>query len=72
KEYQGYMEAPKKGSVSTTYLGKLKIENNKPVNYYAVAGWELSYGKFSDAAQFKNYVVNLVQQLTAQVVVKVQ
>lgn len=71
ENYAGYLEAPKTGSISTTYLGKLKLQNNKPLTYFAVAGWELSDAGFSDAAYFKNYVTNLVHQLTATVAVKI-
>ena len=71
ENYIGYMEAPKTGNISTTYLGKLKLQNNKPLTYFAVAGWELSDAGFSDAAYFKNYVTDLVHQLTATVAVKI-
>jgi hypothetical protein len=69
--YQGYMEAPKTGSLSTTFLAKLKIENNKPVDYYAVAAWELSDKQFQDSAYFTKYVTNLTEQLTAEIKVTI-
>jgi hypothetical protein len=71
QNYLGYMDAPKTGRVSTTYLGKLKIENSKPVSWYAVAGWELSDPRFSDPGYFKKYVTDLVNQLTANVTISV-
>jgi hypothetical protein len=70
--YMGYIEAPKKGSLSTAYLGKLKIVNNKSINYFAVAAWELSDKGFSDPAYFKTYLENLVNGLTAEVSIKVR
>lgn len=69
--YLGYLEAPKKGSLSTTWLGKLKVENNKPVDYFAVAGWELSDQRFKDSLSFKNYLINLAGQLTSTVTIHI-
>ncbi len=71
KEYLGYMKAPKTGSLSTTYLGQLKVENNKPISYYAIAGWELSDPGFADAGYFTKYVTDFVNQVTAAVTVDV-
>lgn len=49
--YQGYIEAPKTGQLTDSYLVKLKVENNKEISYYAIAAWELSADKgFSDSA----------------------
>ena len=72
KNYLGYMEGPKMGKLSTTYLGKLKVESDKPVNYFAVACWELSDKGFSDPVYFKKYLSDLVSQLSAEVKVKVE
>lgn len=69
--YQGYMEAPKTGSINSTFLAKLKLEEGEPVEYYAVAGWELSDEKFRDPAFFREYVTNLAQQLSAEVKVAI-
>ncbi|CAN5706427.1 DUF4861 domain-containing protein [soil metagenome] len=70
--YLGYIEAPKTGSLSTTFLGKLKIENNKPVNYFAIAAWELSDEQFKDSTYFKNYVSNFADQQAAEVTVTIE
>lgn len=70
--YLGYMEAPKTGRISNTYLAKLKLENDKPVDYYAVAGWELSDEKFKDPVYFTEYVTKLANQLNAEVEVAVK
>ncbi len=70
--YLGYMEAPKTGRLSTTFLGKLKIDNNKPVNYFAIAGWELSDEGFKDSTYFKNYVTNFADQQAAEVKVTIE
>lgn len=69
--YLGYAEAPKQGKLSNSFLAKLKIAN-KPVNYYAVAGWELSDEGFKGAGYFQQYVENLVRQLSAEVKVTVK
>lgn len=71
KNYAGYFEAPKSGAVSKTYLGKLKVQNNEPVNYFAFAGWELSDKRFSDPDYFKKYIVGFFNQLSVEVKVKV-
>ncbi len=65
--YLGYTEAPKSGNLSNTYLAKLKINNNEPMSYFAVAGWELSDEKFVDRKAFKLYVTNLANELSAEV-----
>lgn len=68
KGYEGYMEAPKTGQLTDSYLAKFKVDNDEPISYYGVAGWELSADKnFKDATYFKNYVVNLAGQLSAEV-----
>jgi len=69
--YLGYTEAPKTGKLSNSFLAKLKIKNDQPVTYYAAAGWELSDEGFKDPNYFKNYVENLVKQLSAKVKVTI-
>jgi hypothetical protein len=69
--YQGFIDAPKKGKLSNTFLAKLKI-GSSPVNYYSVAAWELSEPGFKDEAFFRRYVENMMQQLSAEVRVTVQ
>ncbi|MGY5355687.1 DUF4861 domain-containing protein [Wenyingzhuangia sp. IMCC45467] len=71
KLYIGYIDAPDTGNLSKTYLAKLKIENNKPVSYYAVAGWEISDERFKDEAFFKSYVIDLTNQLSAKINVEI-
>tara|TARA_R110002051_G_scaffold117009_2_gene190618 strand:- start:20690 stop:21982 length:1293 start_codon:yes stop_codon:yes gene_type:complete len=71
-KYLGYTEAPKTGKLSNTYLAKLKIENNNPVNYYAVAGWELSDIKFKDPEYFKAYAINLADQFSAKIDITIE
>jgi hypothetical protein len=70
--YLGFIEAPKSGKLSNSYLAKMKVSNNKPVNYFAVAGWELSDEGFKDPFYFRQYVENLVQQLSAEIKVTVK
>lgn len=65
--YEGFIEAPKTGQLSNTFLAKLKIENNKVLKYYAIACWELSDKGFSDKDYFLNYIRNLTDQLAAEV-----
>ncbi len=70
--YLGFMEAPKTGRLSNTYLARLKVENNKPVTYYAVGCWELSDAGFTDKEYFETYLKNLVSQLSAEVQVNIR
>lgn len=70
--YEGYTEAPKEGQLTNSFLAKLKVENDKPVTYYAAAGWEMSDERFKDPEFFRNYVVNLVKQLSTKVEVTIK
>ena len=65
--YLGFIEAPKTGQLSNTFLAKLKIENDKPLTYYAVGCWELSDEGFVDREYFLKYLKNLSMQLAAKV-----
>lgn len=70
--YKGYIEAPKTGKLTDSYLAKLSIENNKKISYFAIAGWELSADKnFNDSTYFSNYVTTLAKQLSAKIKVEV-
>lgn len=70
--YKGYIEAPKKGPLSNSYLAKMKVRNNQSLHYYAVACWEGSDPGFKDEAYFRDYVVGLVKQISAPVKVTVR
>jgi hypothetical protein len=71
--YEGYIEAPKTGQLTDSYLAKLKIENNKEISYYAVAAWELSADKgFNDSTFFTQYVTDLAKQLSAKIKVDIK
>lgn len=71
-QYLGFIEAPKSGNLSNTYLAKLKIENNKELNYFAAAGWELSNDAFTNEESFKEYVINLTKQLDAELKISIR
>lgn len=70
--YQGYIEAPASDRLAQAYFAKMKAEENRPVTYYAVAGWELSNEAFKDSASFRKYVQDLTRQLAAEVEVQVK
>lgn len=71
--YKGYMEAPKTGQLTDSYLIKLKTKNNEEISYYPIAGWELSAdSNFKDSVYFSNYVTNLAKQLSAKIKISVK
>ncbi len=70
--YLGYMEAPASGRLAQAYFAKMKAQENQPITYYAVGGWEGSDETFKDAASFRNYVQDLTRQLAAEVAVQVK
>ena len=71
--YSGYMEAPKEGKLTNSYLAKFKINNDQPLSYYGVAGWELSQdNNFKDSAYFTNYVTDLAKQLAVEITVDLE
>lgn len=73
KDYLGYIEAPKTGQLTDSYLAKMKILENTSIRYYAVAGWELSADKnFKDANYFTDYVTNLAKQLAVEITVAIK
>ncbi len=73
KDYLGYIEAPKTGQLTDSYLAKMKIVENTSIRYYAVAGWELSADKnFKDANYFTDYVTNLAKQLAVEITVAIK
>lgn len=70
--YNGYIEAPKTGKLTDSYLIKMNAKNNQPISYYPIAGWELSADKnFKDSAYFSSYVTNLAKQLSAKINVEI-
>ena len=70
--YLGYGEAPEETAIATTYYAKMKIEDDTPLSYYAAGCWELSDPQFTDSLYFENYIVNLAEQLGAEVSVDVK
>ncbi len=69
--YLGFTEAPATGSISTAFLGQLKISNNVPISYYVIACWELSDPNFKDETYFKNYLKQTANQLSAKINIEV-
>lgn len=71
-KYIDYIEAPKTGNLSTSFLAKLKIKENEPISYFAVAGWELSDEGFIDEAYFVAYLKQLTNQLSTEVSIQIK
>lgn len=72
ESYLGYTEGPTTGKLAQASFAKLKVEENKPISYYAVGGWEQSDEGFKNTDYFRNYVKTLAQQLSAEVDVQVR
>ena len=66
-KYLGYIEAPAEGSLSNTYLARMKIKDGDQLSYYAVAAWELADEDFRDEMYFKNYLKTLAEDLGTEV-----
>lgn len=69
--YIGFLEAPKTGQISSTFLAKMKIENNKLLKYYAIACWELGNKNFTDEKYFLKYIKNLTDELSVNVKINI-
>ncbi|QDH80452.1 DUF4861 domain-containing protein [Echinicola soli] len=61
--YEGWMEAPQTGQLTNSFLAKVNIEPGKPMEYYAVAAWELSDPGFARKDYFKAYLEEFAKQL---------
>jgi hypothetical protein len=71
--YKGYIEAPKTGKLTDSYLIKLSVKNNQQISYYPIAGWELSADKnFKDSTYFTTYVTTLAKELSAKIKVQIK
>ena len=70
--YNGFISAPSEGHLTDTFLAKIKLSENTPVEYYAVACWELADKGFAEREYFSNYLENLSNQLAAEVKIKVK
>lgn len=69
--YAGYLQAPKTGPLSNSYMAKLNVRDDAQARYYAIAGWELADEGFRDRTYFENYIVDLAKQLAAEVSVEI-
>lgn len=63
----GTDEAPKEGNFSNSFIAKMEVANEKPISYYAVAGWELAEDNFKEENRFKEYIMQLADQLSVEV-----
>ncbi|MBZ9630959.1 DUF4861 domain-containing protein [Salegentibacter sp. LM13S] len=68
----GYSEAPKEGRFSQTYVAELELQDTKPIEYFAIAAWELSDPGFAKESYFKDYLIGLANQLSAEIEFSVQ
>lgn len=71
-DYLEFIEAPKTGVLSNTYLAKMNIQNDKAISYYSVAAWELSDEGFKDRAYFEQYIRDLVAHIEADISIEIK
>lgn len=70
--YLGYGEIiDDNQQIAGTYYAKLSIENAKPINYFTSACWELGDERFTDSLYFENYLINLAEQISTELDIKV-
>ncbi|WP_437922173.1 DUF4861 domain-containing protein [Sphingobacterium sp. LRF_L2] len=69
--YKGYIEAPAKGRIATSYLAKLSLQDNQPLSYYALACWELRDPQFRSEKYFEEYLREFVGQISANVTISI-
>ncbi len=63
KVYQGWTEAPESGQLTNSFLAKVQIEDGKPLDYYAIAAWDLADPRFAKESHFKDYLQDLAAQI---------
>lgn len=66
KVYKGWIKAPLEGQLTNSFLAQVEIEEGKPLDYYAVAAWELADPGFREEAYFKSYLKHLGSQLSVK------
>ncbi len=65
------IQAPDEGQgITQTYMAELKLENEKPVDFYFYSGWELQNKKFKNADYFIDLVKSDAQKFANIIVVK--
>jgi hypothetical protein len=63
------IEAPETGEgIVQTYMAEMKIENEKPVEFYFFTGWELQNEKFKDTNYFIDMIKAESQRLLAETI----
>lgn len=70
--YQGWTTAPDSGQLTDSFLAKVKVREGSPVEYFAVACWELADPGFRDEAYFKSYLEDFTGQLDVELGIKVE
>ncbi|HHH49946.1 MAG TPA: DUF4861 domain-containing protein [Saprospiraceae bacterium] len=64
-------EAPKEGSgIVSTYLLKLKAENNKPTNFYFYAGWATQDKGYTDKSYFMKRLKKDAMRWSRPIIIK--
>lgn len=72
KVYLGWGKAPESGSFAHSYFARLRAQKNQTIEYYAVAGWELSDPTFKSESGFVDYLNQFVSNLQSSVQVRVK
>ncbi|MDN3670377.1 DUF4861 domain-containing protein [Echinicola jeungdonensis] len=69
--YQGWIEAPEEGQIMDSFLAKVQIHEGRPLDYYAIAAWELSDPRFARENYFKTYLEDLAAQLEVKPIIEI-
>ena len=70
-KYVDFTTAPNEGSgVTTSFLNRITLEEDKSLEYYVFAGWELSDSNFADSTYFDTFMKQEIQKKEKPVSIK--
>ncbi|WP_200978404.1 DUF4861 domain-containing protein [Echinicola sp. 20G] len=62
--YRGWEMAPKEGQLTDSFLAVVNVNEGTPLTYYSVAAWEMADPGFREEKYFKEYLLDLSEQLS--------
>ncbi|GGF51592.1 DUF4861 domain-containing protein [Echinicola rosea] len=70
--YQGWTKAPQTGQLTDSFLAKVKVKSGEPLEYFAVAAWELADPGFAKEAYFREYLEKLVGEIAVPIATEIK